>query len=137
MDNPGKDVPALDLCGADVVDPGQHDVLDAAAVRAFRARAGELEIDIAAAEADADLARAERLRIERDALVDEVSRAVGLGGRARRFPTAAERARTAVRKAIKRAIESVTLVDPEIGAVVAGSVVTGTTCRYDPGGIRP
>jgi tetratricopeptide (TPR) repeat protein len=132
LDRPGQDVSALELCGAAGVDPGRHEVLDGAAIAAYRRRARDLAADIAAAEADADLARAERLRVERDVLVEEVSSAVGLGGRSRAFVSAGERARTAVRKAIKRAIDTIAGLDQDLGERLRAEVETGTTCRYSP-----
>ncbi len=132
LDRPGQDVSALELCGAAGVDAGRHEVLDEAAIAAYRRRARDLDADIAAAEADADLARAERLRDERDVLVEEVSSAVGLGGRPRAFASAGERARTAVRKAIKRAIDTITGLDQDLGVRLGAEVETGTTCRYTP-----
>lgn len=132
LERPGKDVSALELCGAHGIDPGDQAMLDDTAIRAYRARARELDTEIAEAEAHADLVRAERLRDDREVLLAEVSTALGLGGRSRTFTASGERARTAVRKAIKRAIETVAAVDPELGAVLNRSVSTGVTCRYDP-----
>jgi hypothetical protein len=71
---------------------------------AYRRRLAELDQDIAAAEDDSDLGRLERLQDERDALLDQVRSAVGLGGRARSSGTPQERARTAARKSIARAL---------------------------------
>jgi tetratricopeptide (TPR) repeat protein len=131
-DRPGEDVTALELCGVAGLDPGDQMVLDDDAIAAYRARARELDGEITAAEADADLGRAERLRADRESLLAEVSNALGLGGRSRSFTSPSERARTAVRKAIKRAVTAVTAVDPEIGGQLGRSVSTGVVCRFDP-----
>jgi hypothetical protein len=88
--------------------------------------------DLAVAEGHNDLARAERLRIELDALVEQVEAATGLGGRPRAFTNDRERARTAVRKAIKRAIDEIDAADPTIGEVLRTSIVTGSVCMYTP-----
>ena len=53
-------------------------------------------------------------------------------GRTRDFPDPAERARTAVRKAIKRAVAAVTAADPAIGAELRATVTTGSACAYTP-----
>ncbi|MGH9211422.1 MAG: ATP-binding protein [Acidimicrobiales bacterium] len=45
---------------------------------------------------------------------------------------APERARTAVRKAIKRAVDAVADADPSIADVLRSTVTTGTTCVYTP-----
>jgi hypothetical protein len=57
---------------------------------------------------------------------------VGLGGRARAFPDNNERARTAVRKALVRAVAAIETVEPDLGLHLRTSLVTGTTCRYSP-----
>ena len=71
------------------------------------------------AEACADLERAARARLELDAVLDELRRASGLGGRSRSFGDDAERARVSVHKAIKRALRMITEVDPVLGADLA------------------
>lgn len=59
-----------------------------------------------------------------------------LGGRARAFAAPPERARTAVRKAIKRAVDTITDHDPALGAELRTAVETGAHCRYTPAGSR-
>ena len=48
----------------------------------------------------------------------------------RSFADAPERARTAVRKAIKRAIDEIAAANPAIGEHLAQRVETGSTCCY-------
>jgi hypothetical protein len=57
---------------------------------------------------------------------------VGLGGRARRAGSAAERARSAVQRRIKNALGRIADADPELGAVLSRSVRTGNFCVYLP-----
>ncbi|HEY7070914.1 MAG TPA: ATP-binding protein, partial [Acidimicrobiales bacterium] len=79
-----------------------------------------------------DLGRAERLRVELDALVDEIESATGLGGRARAFTDPGERARSSVSKAIKRAIDMIDDASPAIAAALRDTVQCGTVCSYVP-----
>ncbi len=133
--HPGQTIPALTLAGRgqSLVDgAARHEVLDDTARAAYAARVDELADDLAAAEADADIGRAERARAELDLLVDELEAATGLGGRARQFGGPSERARTAVRKALKRAIDEIDAADHEIGELLRSSIVTGSTCAYTP-----
>jgi AAA ATPase domain len=133
VSHPGQAIPALTLAGgAPAADGARQEVLDDDARAAYAARARELADDLAEAEAHADIGRAERLRAELDLLVDELESATGLGGRARLFVGPAERARTAVRKAIKRALDEIDAADPQIAAVLRASIVTGSTCTYAP-----
>ncbi len=96
---PGLDVPATHLVGLDAAadaTTGSDPVLDEGARRAYRQRLAELDTDIAAADHDHDLERAALARTEKDALVDALSAAYGLGRRPRRLGDPAERARKTV-----------------------------------------
>jgi tetratricopeptide (TPR) repeat protein len=107
-------------------------VLDRRAAAEYRRRLAELEQTLEEAESDADLDRATRLRLEREAITLELSAAFGLGGRARRPPDSAERARKAVSGRIRDAIARIAAVHPELGRHLAASVHTGRCCSYDP-----
>ncbi len=128
---PGEEVPATELCRAAVTGPAQP-VLDRRAADAYRRRLAELDEAIDDAVAGCSTGREELLRLEREALVDELGRSMGLGGRSRAFAEPGERARTAVSKAIKRAIDAVEQADPLLGITLRESVTTGATCRYRP-----
>ena len=80
-------------------------VLDGPARRAYADRARRLVAELADARERADRGRVAVLEREADALADELGRSTGALGRTRDFPAPAERARTAVRKAIKRAVD--------------------------------
>jgi hypothetical protein len=110
-------------------------VLDERALAAYRRRLSELDEDIADARAANDPVRAERSEAERDALVAELGRATGLGGRVRRAGSASERARAAVTKAVRRAVRDISAADAEIGAHLAEHVTTGTHCSYRSGDV--
>ena len=130
---PGQEVPALELAAdADsLAGPGRQPVLDGRARRAYADRARRLVAELADARERADRGRVAVLEREADALADELGRSTGLG-RTRDFPDPAERARTAVRKAIKRAVAAVTAADPAIGAELRATVTTGSACAYTP-----
>jgi tetratricopeptide (TPR) repeat protein len=109
-----------------------HELLDERARAAYAARIQELTADLGEAEADADIGRVANLRAELDMLVDQLESAVGLHDRPRRFVDRTERARTAVRKAIKRALDEIDAADPVIGQLLRSSISTGATCVYVP-----
>jgi hypothetical protein len=133
---PGRELHVLDLGGgggAPGIDTGDAGpLLDAEARAAYRDRYEDLEQAIAEAEADNDSARAEKARVERDLLADELARGVGLGGRERRAGAAAERARVNVQRRLKDALDRIAAADPELGRHLSRSLRTGTFCRYDP-----
>jgi tetratricopeptide (TPR) repeat protein len=134
LTRPGQSIPALTLASQDSVpdDASPHEVLDDEARARYAARARELTSDLAEAEADNDIVRAERVRDELDALIDQLEAATGLAGRPRRFSDPAERARTAVSKAIKRAIDAVDDANPVVAEALRSSITTGTRCSYTP-----
>jgi hypothetical protein len=87
----------------------------------------------AAAHTNHDIGRAQQLDAQRAALIAELSRATGLGGRPRTLgASTTERARKAVTGRLREAIRRIEAVLPELGAHLNRSVITGTTCRYEP-----
>ncbi|AQZ60816.1 regulatory protein, LuxR [[Actinomadura] parvosata subsp. kistnae] len=136
--NPGKEIPAADLAAGspDPAAPARMSaqrMLDGPAGRAYRNRLAQLDAEIAELEAGQRREEARERRAERDWLVAELASAAGLGGRPRTFAGSEERARTAVGKAIRRAVDRVAIADPVIGEELRATVRTGLRCSYDPG----
>jgi tetratricopeptide (TPR) repeat protein len=131
---PERELHALDLAGASeeaaVGDSGEQ--LDAEARAAYKRRLREVDEELREAEGWNDGARTTRLRAELEFLSAELSRAVGLGGRARRAGSAAERARVAVTRRIRELVRRVSEQTPEIGRYLENTVRTGTYCCYRP-----
>jgi hypothetical protein len=114
---------------------GQADVgpaLDAEAKRSYRERAGELRDELEEAESFNDPERAARAREELAWIADQLSGAVGLGGRDRRTGSDAERARVNVTRAIRAVLRRVAERDAELGGHLQTTVRTGTFCAYEP-----
>ncbi|MGH9229635.1 MAG: hypothetical protein ACRD07_13095, partial [Acidimicrobiales bacterium] len=132
--HPAEPISALTLAGGGSPREPRHEIIDRRARDAYTLRARELAGDLADAEADNDLGRADRLRIELDAVVEQLEAATGLGGRPRAFTNEHERARTSVRKAIKRAIDEIGRADPVVGEILDAAVMTGSVCMYTPSG---
>jgi hypothetical protein len=139
LQRPGTDIPAIDLSdavaghpGAGAAGPDVGEVLDKQALSAYRRRLAEIDADLDEARSWADTGRAAKLAAERDALLDQVRAATGLGGRPRLPGSVHERARIAVRKAIVNAIGRVAAADPPLGRLLSDTVATGAICRYDP-----
>ena len=108
------------------------EMLDARAKDAYRRRLGEIEDDIEQARAFGDDARAAQADTERDFLVREISRAVGLGGHDRRAASTSERARVSVTRALRQAIARIGEHHPELVAHLDRTIRTGTHCSYVP-----
>jgi non-specific serine/threonine protein kinase len=124
----------LELVGSTDTDRGDAgELLDGEAARSYRARLEALRDALEHAESLGDGARAARVRDEMDAIASELGRATGLGGRARRADSAVDRARTAVQRRIKDAVDRIAEQDAALGAWLRRAVRTGNSCSFHPG----
>ena len=149
--HPGREFHALDLVTAEAgapssspgrraPDEGMHSgstsdlgpALDDQAKASYRARLRELEEDLGEATAWADSARAERIRDEMEFLEDELTAAVGLGGRDRKVGSPAERARVNVTRAIRSVLDRIREHSPALADHLGATVRTGMFCAYAP-----
>ena len=108
-------------------------LLDPAAKAAYRTRIEELNREIEEAEDHHDLGRASSGREEMQYILDELARAVGLGGRDRRATSPAERARSSVSKSIRSSVRRIQTIHPALGSHLASTIRTGYLCSYQPG----
>lgn len=139
VESPGREFHVFDLLrsGEDAPDRGDAgEALDGDAIAEYRARVHELREAIDEAEELGRKDRAERMREEMDAIAAELSRGLGLGGRARRVASGAERARVNVRRRLVDAIQKISTELPELGHHLGAAVKTGVFCSYRPEG-RP
>jgi hypothetical protein len=147
--DPGREFHVLDLVAAETGGGAQADssqaaglprsalgdageILDARAKDAYRRRLAEIEDDLEQARAVGDAERAAQADAERDFLVRELARAVGLGGRDRRAASASERARAGVTRAVRQAIARIGEHHPQLGEHLSRTIRTGTYCAYFP-----
>ena len=129
LSSPDHGLPALALVADNIPEPGgpgADPVLDGRAMRALRERLRLLQ---------GSAEHTPEEREELSALQRELARATGLGGRIRSFADAPERARTSVRKALKRAIEEIAAANPTIGRHLERRIETGALCCYRVEGI--
>ncbi|MFI6501377.1 AAA family ATPase [Nonomuraea typhae] len=139
MGSPGAEIPAVELLnpagGAEAVAArrmGGDAVLDDEAKARYRRRLDLLDEEIDRAAERGDDRRAAAYDVERQALLDELRRAAGLGGRSRRLGDEAERARKAVTNRIRNTLRQLGERHPELAAHLREAVSTGATCRYQP-----
>jgi hypothetical protein len=142
---PGREFPATDLAkfangiplGRSLEDPalrvasGLGDAgerLDARARAAYRERLQEIETERTEAERHGDLGRLGRASEEREALLAELVAARG----GKRAASHAERARVAVTRAIRSALERISERNPELGAHLSVTIRRGHLCVYVP-----
>jgi tetratricopeptide (TPR) repeat protein len=138
---PGKEIRALDLVHesqaapgtSEVIDPGDAgELLDDEARKQYARRVDDLKETLEEAESFGDAGRAERAREELEFLARELGRAVGLGGRVRKAGAAAERARSAVQRRLRHAVDRISEHDPELGKFLDKSINTGNYCVFIP-----
>jgi hypothetical protein len=136
---PGRRFHARELASGATHDPQQPDaggdageLLDDRARQAYRQRLADLDAELDEAQRFNDGERAVKLGRERDFVLAELRRAIGLGGRPRRAKSVSERARTAVQRRLRDAIERIAKAAPSVGEHLRASVRTGTFCVYEP-----
>ena len=107
-------------------------ILDSKAKADYRARRSELRAELDEAERMNDMGRAERIRHELEAVNDELSAALGLGGRDRKMSDPAERTRERIGKAIRSAVSGIREHDPSLAHHLTTCIRTGYYCAYLP-----
>lgn len=140
LQEPGREFHVLDLVAMGegrapdrMQEAGDAGVLlDERAKELYRRRIADIDEDLEEARSFGDAERVRRSAAEREFLVHELARAVGLGGRDRRAGDASERARAAVTRAIRTSLTKIAAHLPELGAHLNHAVRTGTFCSYAP-----
>jgi len=128
------------VSGVDNQRPGTRNEgpsLDGQAKAEYTRRLDDLRDELAEAERNNDLDRAAKARAEMEFIAEQLAAAVGLGGRDRPVGADAERARLAVTKGIKTALEKIRANHPELARYLAASIKTGYFCSYTLDPKRP
>ena len=129
----GREVQSGSVAEAQHEDP----LLDSRALKEFRERLKSVDDELAAAEQANDMARREGLLTEKEKLLEVLKSATGLGGRARRTASPAEKARVNVTRTLRSALSAIRQQAPSLGAYLDRHVETGRTCRYEPDQVAP
>ncbi|NNH70213.1 AAA family ATPase [Nocardia uniformis] len=142
ISNPGQDISSVELLSGPDTEGvaratrtlGADTVLDERAKAEFRRRLQLLDDEIDRAVARSDDDRAAALDTERAALLDELRRAAGLGGRTRRLGNDTERARKTVSARVRDALRRLDHSHPELAEHLRARVALGHICGYRPQG---
>ena len=106
--------------------------LDATAKAQYQRRFEDLRDELEQARQLNDPGRADKALGEIEFIESEITAAIDLGRRDRRKASHAERARLAVTKAIKAAINRIRDADPQLARHLSISIQTGYFCAYHP-----
>ncbi|WP_143015089.1 ATP-binding protein [Glycomyces harbinensis] len=116
---------------------GGDDLLDPEARARYREHLETLDEQIDTAAALGDDARTAALDAERQALIDHLKAATGLGGRSRRLGDNHERARKSVTNRIRNTLKKIEDGHPALADHLKAAVATGAACVYRPGADAP
>ncbi len=112
-------------------------LIDDEARDAYRRRLADVDDDIEEAARMNDIGRLELAQRDREYLMSELTRAVGLWGSPRSIGSTSERARTSVTRSLRYALERLAEHHPAAAAHLGQSVHTGTYCVYTPDPLVP
>lgn len=136
---PGREFHVLDLVAVEAgtlrsagADAAGLPVLDEAARDAYRRRLADIDDDIDEAARLHDLGRLAKAESDREYLINELARGIGIGGRARREGGSSERARTAVARSLRYALDDLAAHHRSAAEHFRASLRTGTYCSYVP-----
>jgi hypothetical protein len=130
--NPRIEVPATSLVTGAILSADAAPVLDVRAKAEYRRRLDDLDRELDRAGRHGDAEREETLERERQALLGELRRAAGLGGRDRGLNDQRERLRKAVTARIRDTMRRLDDRHPPLAAHLRAYVRTGTVCVYAP-----
>jgi hypothetical protein len=134
LKSPGQDLHVTQLLDLDQpIDSGDAgEILDAKAKETYRRRLEDLKDELEEARRFSDPARERRAQAEVDSIAEQLSQAVGLGGRDRRASSQVERARVNVQRRLRDAIARIKEQSPSVGRYLEATVKTGTYCSFNP-----
>lgn len=106
--------------------------LDDDALKEYRNNLKDLKDEIREAEDNHDFGKVQRLKEDMEAVIAEIGRATGLGGRNRKATDDRERARQAVSVAIRRAMKAIKKEHKPLWQHLNNSLKTGEFLSYQP-----
>ena len=135
--HPGRTVSLKDLYlvahPEETIELGQGIKLaDRQAVDTYRERLNDIDLELDEAEAHGDLSRGEHLREEKEMILAELDRIIGLRGKLRRDSSSHDKISKSVRTAISRALKKLRERHEALARHIESSLRTGPTRCYVP-----
>lgn len=132
LSRPSEVFHCMDLMGSAVDETRSVAATDSKARSAYEKRMKELQAEISEAEAMNQIEHISSLREEYEAILDHLSKSMGLSGKSRKVGSTVEKARSAVTWRIRSALKKIEKSHPELGKHLSRSIKTGTYCSYRP-----
>lgn len=132
LGQPEEDIHCTELMGSVSSMDEKEYTIDEKAKQQYKQHLAELSRELEEAEEMNDLGRKKRLQQEMEQLLSHLEKDFGVGNRARKLKSPAERARAAVTLRIRGAIKKITEKHPTLGKHLSNSIRTGVFCRYSP-----
>lgn len=133
--NPDKEIHARFLASGEnkdkQADTQETEILDSQALKAYRQRLVELAEAQQQASQCKNETRYAELENERDAIQNELTKALSLSGRQRTFTSDDEKARKAISARIRSSIKRIESVHSELAEHLTNSINTGNYCSYN------
>lgn len=107
-------------------------LLDTQARANYSRRLKELQEDLDEAKSFNDIGRTSAIEEEIGFITSELCRGIGLGGRARKWPSETERARVNVTNSVRAVLAKLRRENPALGRYLANTIKTGRFCTFDP-----
>jgi len=130
--NPEREIHCSELMGNITSTSQSVEAIDDKAKRKYHAKINELQEELREAEKMNDIGRTELINNELNQILDYLSHATGIRGRARKLADPSDRARAAVTLRIKSAIQKIENVHPSLAKHFQNNIKTGTFCVYTP-----
>ena len=127
-----QDIHCLELMGGRQDLSRSVSVLDEKSKRDYQNRILDLEGELVEAGEMNDQHRINELKSEYEALMDHLSKSLGLDGKSRKVPSSADKARAAVTLRIRDSIKKIAAKNELLGAHLTNSIKTGMLCSYRP-----
>lgn len=132
LSQPQQEFHCLDLMNAGVDESNSIASIDSKANAQYLKRIKELQIEINDADELNQVEKIPMLREEYDAIIDHLSKSVGIGGKVRKMNSTVEKTRSAVTWRIRNTIKKIELIHPELSNHLSKSIKTGIYCSYKP-----
>jgi len=132
LQQPNKEFHCLDLMDSKIDEFTSEASIDSKAKTSYTKKIKELQLKMEDAQEFNDLDTLEVLQEEYDAIVNHLSKSLGLAGKSRKLGSTVEKTRSAITWRIRSVIKKIKISNPELGVHFSNAIHTGVYCSYKP-----